>query len=203
MAIHRNGVVSHVGQVLGHGHTAWNDSMHIESFHAQVWDATTGQPKDVFYRDDFGNTGHFEVDATDDVLQAYAAYAAKVDAERTAYLAKLDFDRLERGKVVSVNRGRKVAKGTIGQIFWIGNNGYGESVGIIALDGMKHFTASSNVDVVSASPEQAATLSTLQAESKAKWQAENPIQHKPATTYHGGHKARQYRNYSGWRTRAY
>lgn len=200
MAIHRNGVVSHVGVVLGKGHTHWNDSMHIESFHATVWNATTGQPQDVFYRDDFGSNGYFEVDATADVLQAYAAYTAKVDAERTAYLAKLEFDRLERGKVVSVNRGRKVAKGTIGQVFWIGNNGYGESIGIVTLTGVKHFTASGNVDVIAVTAEIAGLFEEQASASKAQWLASKPV-HKPVTS-NPGYKARQYRDYSGWRNRA-
>ena len=35
-----------------------------------------------------------------------------------------------KGKIVKVNRGRKVAKGTTGKVFWIGENSYGRTVGI-------------------------------------------------------------------------
>lgn len=175
MAIHRNGVTSHVGLVLGHGHTRWNDSMHIQSFHASVWNEITQAPQDVFYKDDYSNVdGHFEVDATPEAMAAFEAYTAKVDTERVAYQQAQEFARLEKGKIVQVVRGRKVAKSTIGIIFWIGNNGYGESVGILSLDGAKHFTAATNVECIAATSEQVATLDTLSTASKEKWLAENP-----------------------------
>jgi hypothetical protein len=53
-----------------------------------------------------------------------------------------------KGKDVVVARGKKVAKGTTGRVFWMGDNGWGMSVGIECADGSKHFTAAKNVDVV-------------------------------------------------------
>lgn len=74
-------------------------------------------------------------------------------------------------KIVKVNRGRKVPKGTMGKVFWIGNNGFGESVGIATTPrrGMKAgkngrsyesyldivFVNASNVDVVGSESDEA------------------------------------------------
>lgn len=199
MAISRNGVISHVGLVLGHGHTHWNDSMHIETFHAMVWDAANNQPQDVYYRDDYSNqAGSFEVDATPEVLAAYAVYVAKVQAEYQAYMAKVERKRIDTGKFVTVVSGRKIAKGTRGLVFWVGNNGYGPSAGIITATGEKHFTACSNLEETSISPEEQEAIQTKQAESKAKWIASTPHHPHPKNA---GYKARQYKNYAALRNR--
>jgi hypothetical protein len=50
------------------------------------------------------------------------------------------------GATVEVVRGRKVQKGTVGQVFWMGDNGFGISVGLELEDGSKVFTAAKNVE---------------------------------------------------------
>jgi hypothetical protein len=174
MAIHRNGVVSHVGVTLGYSHETWNDSMHIASKFALVWDEDTLAPKSVFVCDDYGNSGHFEADATASVQAAYQAYCDNVREMQRLADEEREFNRVEKGKFVEVHKGRKVAKGTRGQVFWSGVNQWGESCGIITATGEKHFTALTNVRVVIASPEELETVATRQAESKAKWLASNP-----------------------------
>lgn len=62
---------------------------------------------------------------------------------------KEEAERISMHKLVRVVRGRKVPNGTEGEIFWMGNNGYGMSVGLRLIDGSKVFTAMSNVQVVS------------------------------------------------------
>lgn len=52
-------------------------------------------------------------------------------------------------KVVTVVRGRKVPIGTEGEVFWMGDKGWGMSVGLRLLDGSKVFTAMKNVEIVS------------------------------------------------------
>lgn len=51
-------------------------------------------------------------------------------------------------KVVKVVQGRKVPIGTEGEVFWMGDSGYGMSVGLRLIDGKKVFTAMKNVEVV-------------------------------------------------------
>lgn len=51
-------------------------------------------------------------------------------------------------KLVKVVRGRKVPIGTEGEIMWMGNNGFGPTVGIRLLDGKVVFTSQKNVQAV-------------------------------------------------------
>ena len=52
------------------------------------------------------------------------------------------------GQIVQVVRGRKVPKGSIGVICWIGDNGWGLSYGIKLADDSIVFTAAKNCEVV-------------------------------------------------------
>jgi hypothetical protein len=85
-----------------------------------------------------------------------------------------ELSRIEKNKTVTVVRGRKVPIGTRGQVFWIGNNGYGESVGIIAADGSKHFTAIGNVEVTPLPEGELTAIQAASDASKAAWKANNP-----------------------------
>lgn len=51
-------------------------------------------------------------------------------------------------KLVRVVRGRKVPIGTEGEVFWMGDSGYGMSVGLRLIDGKKVFTSIKNVETV-------------------------------------------------------
>lgn len=79
---------------------------------------------------------------------AYAA-AAKARAEREAAEEAVT---VRWGKTVKVVRGRKVPKGTVARVFWVGENRWGWSVGLELDSGDRVFTALHNVEVV-ASPE--------------------------------------------------
>jgi hypothetical protein len=54
------------------------------------------------------------------------------------------------GRIVRVFKGRKVAKGTEGRVFWYGRCRYGDGhrVGFKTAEGEKHFTAEDNVEVL-------------------------------------------------------
>jgi hypothetical protein len=54
-----------------------------------------------------------------------------------------------RGNVVKVVKGRKVPLGTEGEVFWLGDKGWGYSVGFKTAEGEKHFTSIRNVESVS------------------------------------------------------
>ena len=78
--------------------------------------------------------------------KAAQARAAKLEAERRA---KIEAETVRKGKEVEVFKGRKVPVGTKGRVFWMGNNGWGMSVGIETKEGDRMFTALSNVKIVS------------------------------------------------------
>lgn len=76
----------------------------------------------------------------------YAA-AAKARAEREA---EEEARTVRWGKTVKVVRGRKVPKGTVARVFWMGENKWGWSVGLELDNGDRVFTALHNVEVVQA-----------------------------------------------------
>jgi hypothetical protein len=97
------------------------------------------------------------IDATDEARAAARGFAIEREAGRLEVCNRHEIDRQTeianrpgRYMDLRVARGRKVAKGTIGRCFWIGDNGWGESVGLELADGSKVFTASKNCDVVAA-----------------------------------------------------
>lgn len=59
-----------------------------------------------------------------------------------------------RGASVKVVKGRKVPIGTEGEVFWLGDKGWGYSVGFKTSEGEKHFTSISNVESTSPAYEQ-------------------------------------------------
>lgn len=85
-------------------------------------------------------------------------------AERArAYQAALDAEEASlprEGRAVTVVKGRKVPVGTTGTVFWYGPDRYAPApswgppkmrVGFTTPEGVKHFTAASNVEVTAAS----------------------------------------------------
>lgn len=106
------------------------------------------------YRDDagewhdyaYGDAGRLGgnravVDASPEVMAAYAAHLAAEDARRRAEeAARAERDRLarerreratvDRGRFVLVARGRKVPVGTVGQVFVLAAGEYGERAGV-------------------------------------------------------------------------
>lgn len=53
---------------------------------------------------------------------------------------------IDKGDNVIVVKGRKIPHNTVGKVFWRGNRGFGESVGI-EYDGKKEFTKLDNVEL--------------------------------------------------------
>jgi len=79
----------------------------------------------------------YEVDATEEALAAYEGWKLGIlvanklhEYASNEYEARQRRQRIEKGAVVRVTKGRKVPKGTEGTVFWLGDNGYGTSVGI-------------------------------------------------------------------------
>jgi len=143
---------THRGAVLALGEHNWyGDS----DFYAIVWETPAPgrggpYPAKVTYGTTRGWTypNHAVVDATPEVQAAYAAYTAERQAEARARARLERLAEVRTGKLVRVVRGRKVAKGTLGIVHWVGDGTYGERVGLTDAAGQAHWTASSNVEVV-------------------------------------------------------
>lgn len=74
------------------------------------------------------------------------------DRARAADAAKAARDEVFalRGQTVEVTSGRKVPKGTRGEVFWVGEGNYGGyRLGLKETDGTTHWTAATNVTLLS------------------------------------------------------
>lgn len=82
------------------------------------------------------------VDAPQEIIELYKQHVGKIkleaeqrqaayDAEQKALRIKEALERVEKGRIVEVYKGRKVKIGTKGEIFWIGVDSFGkEKLGI-------------------------------------------------------------------------
>lgn len=155
---------THIGLVLELGeYNMYDDS----DFYAIVWDTAKQRPREVGYATTRGWSypNGASVDATPEVRAAYLAFRERlrieaeariaeerrIEAEQRAALnAKIQDARSQvahlRGKQVMVRRGK--AKGTRGELFWIGASHSGKTlrVGIRAPDGAATWTTSDNVE---------------------------------------------------------
>lgn len=98
-----------------------------------------------------GKVAEAVVDASPATIAAYEAFVANAAREaeerRLQAEAEREANTIRKGKTVRVVRGRKIAKGTEGRVFWYGQTQFGMRVGIELANGTKEFTAASNVEV--------------------------------------------------------
>lgn len=101
--------------------------------YAQVWDEEKQSTQDICLG--WGTPASTaEVDATEAVLAKVEAY--KAECERKRYERQIRHDVFHAiqahrspkpGKQMVVARGRKVPKGTVGVVFWLGEDSYGNA----------------------------------------------------------------------------
>lgn len=135
------------------------------TYYAVVWDEGRNETRSVG-----GWWSHSDmmksvtVDATPEVVAKYNDYRARVAAVKAADDARSraardaeEAAKPKAGKVVKVGKGRKVPKGTTGEVFWYGAGksytGYGRGpmrVGFKDAAGNTHWTDANNVEVVKA-----------------------------------------------------
>ena len=79
-----------------------------------------------------------------------------VVAETARRAALIEAGQIVKGSLVVVARGRKVAKGTLGVVRWIGENGYGDERVGLAIEGVEKltYTDKKNCDAFIGSPNQ-------------------------------------------------
>lgn len=153
---------THAGLVLALGELSGRDD---SDFYAVVWNPEKGATERVTYASTRGWTypNGAAVDATPEVVAAYEAFCdAARKREREAREAA-DAALPKRGRRVRVVRGRKVPRGTEGEVIWYGagknfgpvpryRGGWSTAapmrVGIKDVAGTVHWTAASNVEVI-------------------------------------------------------
>ncbi len=155
----RTGEVTYAGKVLS---THWKSGVRIMSdVYADVHYAVIFDGGKSFTvstgNDEMGATDEVTIDATPEVKRAYLCEQILADnlEIRRAYASHLAWLRTEasqltKGKFVRVVKGRKVAKGTEGILFWMSNPGdsqWGIRVGIRDARGEVYWTSADNVEV--------------------------------------------------------
>lgn len=109
----------YVGCVLS---TYERNGYHDSDFYAVCWDEEKQAVVDVEYDTTrAGGGGHAYIDATDEVLRKVYRYYKKMGRSHfdTVYNPK-QAQEIRRGDTVTVIRGRKIPKGSVGQVFWVG-----------------------------------------------------------------------------------
>ena len=123
MAIYFDGVETYKGAVLKEEEHMWMDGM--LDVHAVVWDDESKSIKRIqvgYYGIDGSNLagGRAEIDATDDTIHAVRK-SFKEDAYRAFCRSVIEYKTgIRKGTHAEVVRGRKVKKGTMLEVFWVG-----------------------------------------------------------------------------------
>jgi hypothetical protein len=122
-------------------------------FYMTVYEPATDSFREIMFATTRGWSypalGSF-VDATPEVLAKWQAHQAAAEEAYRKELAIREAARPAKGKTLKVVRGRKVAVGTVGTCFWIGESRWGVRVGIKDATETVHWTAVTNVEVVAA-----------------------------------------------------
>ena len=140
--------VQYEGLVVGMRERNWHDD---SDYYAIVWNAEKGEPMEVMYATTRGWTypNHAVVDATPEVKAAYDAYCRKQEELARQEAAEREARIPRKGKRVKVVKGRKIAHGKTGEVFWYGQSKFGGySVGMILDSGETVFTNAQHVEVM-------------------------------------------------------
>jgi len=134
----------------------YNDS----DFFATVWDSEQKKPIEIMFASTRGwcepNFRTF-ADATDEIKTAYKQWELRRRVKYLILQVKEKLKTADVGDDVEVFKGRKLPKGTKGDIFWQGPchyNKYNTIIGIRLLDGTKVFINRDNVKPVNKSKDQ-------------------------------------------------
>ena len=87
-------------------------------------------------------------DATPEIQEKYDAWKEVSRIKSLAAAEAKEAATPRKYKTIRVVRGRKVPIGTVGVVFWVGSNRFGEAVGFKDERGTAMFTSIKNVEVV-------------------------------------------------------
>jgi hypothetical protein len=146
-------VVGYGDQYLGDGDSVW---------FVRIWNPVTKREHQIgmgYVNMNPQENVDVQYDATPEVKAEWEAWKAEQEAIRAQkekayeeaqrkYFLEQEAQTPTKGKYVKVVKGRKVPKGTIGEVFWRGQNQWGWSVGLELANGDRVFTADHNVEVI-------------------------------------------------------
>jgi len=149
------------GCVLG---TSERNGYHDSDFYATVWDEEQGCVRTI---DDgttraYAPSKYHRADATEEVVAKARAWWNREVGPKMAYsvlMGRRAF--IDVGCEVEVIKGRKVAKGTKGEVVWKGRDGFRPNsyrIGLRLLDGTRVYTSMDNVMKLGVTPPSEADL---------------------------------------------
>lgn len=133
---------------------------HDSDFYATVWDEEQGCVREI---EDgttraYAPSKYHRADATPEVRAKAKAWYASDPKIREGARNRLSrtFAAIRVGDKVTVVAGRKIAKGTVGEVVWVGRDNFNPKayrVGLrLALGGLRVFTAMGNVEKLNINP---------------------------------------------------
>jgi len=133
-----------------------SNGYHDSDFFATVWDDEQNCVREIFDGTTrcYAPSKYYRANATDEVVAKARAWWAKEIGPKQAYSTLMGQALfIDVGCTVLAVKGRKVAKGTVGEVFWKGRDAFkpnGYCVGIRLHDGSKVFTSMDNVAKIGA-----------------------------------------------------
>lgn len=123
MAIYKNQETLYKGAVLGKREHYWLDGMLSE--YAIVWDATEHKVKEIeigYYGIDGSNLAGMtaDIDVNTETARDYLRHLKTEAIYAFCHSVTCKKQKIEKGVQAQVIRGRKVPKGTILNVFWVG-----------------------------------------------------------------------------------
>ncbi len=132
---------------------------HDSDFYATVWDEEQGCVREI---EDgttraYAPSKYHRADASDDVrAKARAWYASNPDIRKGAKVRlERAFAAIRVGDEVEIVAGRKIAKGTKGEVVWVGRDSFNPKayrIGLRLPDGSRVFTAMGNAEKLNFNP---------------------------------------------------
>lgn len=136
-----------------------HNGYHDSDFYARYLDIEKGTIEyEEYDTTRFGGGGYATIDISLDKVNEWWKKAKDVQAEAIKQKMRREAEEVSRGKVVIVNRGRKVPHGVTGEVFWIKRVNYDPyqrdwcwktKIGLKDESGNVYWTYVDNVDVVS------------------------------------------------------
>ena len=120
---------------------------HDSDFYMVCWDDEAGKPVErMVGTTRFPYSVKAVVDASSEVVEKFEAYNKRIAVAKENAIVRV-------GKMVKVVRGRKIPKGIVGKVFWVGVCKFSGKLraGVELEDGSKVFIAGDNVKPVVAS----------------------------------------------------
>jgi hypothetical protein len=122
-------ITTHEGKVVStYSNGTYNDDYHYAVVYELDENDEPIYSNVMYHTTAFATNGGAVIDAPEWVLEDYDSLLSQINREKAEQAYRND---VRRGNTVRVVRGRKIPKGTIAEVFWVGKTRFGTSVGLV------------------------------------------------------------------------